>query len=117
MTKRSGGIEKYNRWVTFYTATVTADSYGGQSVSWAQGARRRARVRMLYGQEIYLSKADQEVASKRLEIAIRKGSDVTPAPSTMRLKLDATSRYLDIESSDETVQRNEYVMICKEVAQ
>ena len=115
--KRSGGIEKYNRWVTFYTSTVTADPYGGQSVTWTMGVRRRAKVRLLYGQEIYLSQADQEVASKRLEITIRKGSDVTPAPATQRLKLDATSRYLDIESSEENVQRTEYVMICKEVAQ
>ena len=115
--KRSGGIEKYNRWVTFYTSSVTADSYGGQTVTWTLGVRRRAKVRLLYGQEIYLSKADQEVASKRLEITIRKGSDVTPAPVTQRLKLDATSRYLDIESSEENVQRTEYVMICKEVAQ
>lgn len=103
--------------MTFYTSTVTADSYGGQTVTWTLGVRRRAKVRMLYGQEIYLSKADQEVASKRLEITIRKGSDVTPAPATQRLKLDATSRYLDIESSEENVQRTEYVMICKEVAQ
>ena len=53
--KRSGGIEKYNRWVTFYTSTVTADPYGGQSVTWTMGVRRRAKVRLLYGQEIYLS--------------------------------------------------------------
>lgn len=114
--KWAGGVERYRRIIYIQTRTVTVDDYGGQTTAWSAGTKRRAQVKMLYGQQIYLSSADQEVATKRYAVTMRYATDITPNPATMRVMLDnsTTGRVLDIESASEDERKQNWVMVCKE---
>ena len=111
-----GGVERYRRIIYIQTRTVTVDDYGGQTTVWSDGTKRRAQVKMMYGQQIYLSSADQEVATKRYTVKIRYATDIAPNPATMRVMLDnsSTGRVLDMESASEDERKQNWVMVCKE---
>lgn len=114
-----GGIERYRRIIYLQERTVTADDVAGQVVTWTTVAKRRAQVKMLYGQQNYLSNTDQEVAMKRYQVRIRRASDVTPRPADMRLRLDDATegRTLDIESASEDERMHDWLIVAKETDQ
>lgn len=111
-----GGTERYRRIIYIQERTVVVDDYGGQTVTWTAGTMRRAQVSLMYGQQLYLSTADQEVATKRYQVRIRYSTDVTPNPATMRVRLDnsSTGRILDLESASEDERKHDWLMVCKE---
>jgi len=114
--KWKGGVERYRRIIYIQERAIIGNDYGGQDTTWTAGTKRRAQVEMLYGQQIYLSSADQEVATKRYSVKIRYATDIVPNPATMRVMLDnnTTGRILDMESASEDERKQNWVMVCKE---